>query len=91
MPSALRKELGQASLVVSKGDANYRRLLGDRYWPHTTPLEDILAYRPAPVLTLRVLKANLIAGLQPGQSEAMQRRDPNWLHNGHWGVIQFAH
>jgi hypothetical protein len=40
---------------------------------------------------LRVLKANLVVGLQHGQSEAMQRADPNWLHNGQWGVIQFAH
>jgi predicted aconitase with swiveling domain len=91
MPPHLRQELGKADLIVSKGDANYRRWLGDRYWPHTTPLEDILAYRPAPVLALRVLKSNLVTGLQPGQSEAMDRKDPTWLHDGNWGVIQFVY
>ncbi|MBN1148358.1 MAG: protein-glutamate O-methyltransferase family protein [Anaerolineales bacterium] len=91
MPPALRQDLGQASLVISKGDANYRRFLGDRHWPHTARLEDILVYRPAPMLMLRVLKSNLAAGLPPGQSEAMQRKDLDWLHNGYWGVIQFVH
>jgi hypothetical protein len=91
MPPHLRQELSQAALIISKGDANYRRWLGDRHWPHTTPIEDILVYRPAPLLALRVIKANLIAGLQPGQSEAMDQKDPDWLHDGNWGVIQFAY
>jgi len=91
MPPPLRQELSQAALIISKGDANYRRWLGDRHWPHTTPLEDILVYRPAPLLALRVIKSNLIAGLQPGQSKVMDQKDPNWLHDGNWGVIQFVY
>jgi len=87
----LRQELSKSALIISKGDANYRRWLGDRHWPHTTPTEDILVYRPAPVLALRVIKSNLIAGLRPGQSEAMDQKDPAWLHDGNWGVIQFVY
>lgn len=90
MPATLYRELSGADLIISKGDANYRRWLGDRHWPHTTPLEDILVYRPAPLLALRVLKANLIAGLASGQSEDMDQKDPHWLYNGQWGVIQFV-
>jgi hypothetical protein len=37
---------------------------------------------------LRVLKANLIAGLPAGLPEAMDQSDPEWLYNGNWGVIQ---
>ena len=65
MPVDLRSDLGKSDLLISKGDANYRRWLGDRYWPYTTNLGDILIYSPAPRMTLRVLKANLVAGLDP--------------------------
>jgi predicted aconitase with swiveling domain/uncharacterized protein with ATP-grasp and redox domains len=90
MPKGLYLDLAQADLLVSKGDANYRRWLGDRHWPFTTPFEAVLAYRPAPLLALRVMKSEIVVGLQPGLREQMYRRDPTWLYNGHWGVIQFT-
>lgn len=90
MPAELQAELGEADLVISKGDANYRRWLGDRLWPHTTPIDQILAYFPSPLLIMRVLKANLVAGLEDGLSEKMYNLDPEWLHNGSWGLIQAA-
>ncbi len=89
-PLDLRHELAQADLIISKGDANYRRWLGDRHWPFTTPFSAILAYRPAPLLALRVNKAELIVGLPPGKQEEMDATHPGWLSNGQWGVIQFA-
>ena len=89
-PMDLRRELAQADLIVSKGDANYRRWLGDRHWPFTTPFSAVLAYRPAPLLALRVNKAELIVGLPPGKQEEMDAAHPGWLSNGQWGVIQFA-
>lgn len=37
-PASLRSDLKQNSaLVVVKGDANYRRMLGDRPWPFDAP------------------------------------------------------
>lgn len=90
MPIDLRQELGQADLVISKGDANYRRLLGDRHWPFTTPISDILCYMPAPVAALRTLKSEIAVGLSPDQPEALAAQDPAWLYDGKWGVIQFA-
>jgi hypothetical protein len=41
-------------------------------------------------LALRVCKAELAVGLEPGQAEEMARRDPDWLFNGRWGMIQYA-
>lgn len=76
MPSALRQELAQSSLIISKGDANYRRLLGDRHWPFTTPFEDIVSYLPAPIAALRALKSEVASGLSPGQPESTARQDP---------------
>ncbi|MCP2728198.1 damage-control phosphatase ARMT1 family protein [Limnofasciculus baicalensis] len=90
MPEDLRGELGQSELIFVKGDANYRRLLGDCQWSFTTPFEDIVCYFPAPMVSLRTLKAEIIAGLQENQVEDLNRRDPQWLINGEWGVIQFS-
>ncbi len=90
MTAALRQELAQSDLLISKGDANYRRWLGDRHWDFTAPFASILAYRPAPVLVLRVLKSQIITGLPPGKAEEMDRQEPDWMYNGHWGVIQFS-
>ncbi|MGF1480016.1 MAG: damage-control phosphatase ARMT1 family protein [Cyanophyceae cyanobacterium] len=88
MPDLLRQELAEAALVFIKGDANYRRLLGDRHWPLTTAVAEIAGYFPAPLAALRTLKSEVAAGLQPAQVESLNRKDPEWLTNGQWGVIQ---
>jgi hypothetical protein len=90
MPEHLRQELANASLVVIKGDANYRRLLGDRQWPFTTPFPAIVCYFPTPLLALRTLKSEVVAGLSPTQIKTVTQDDPEWLINGHWGLIQWA-
>jgi hypothetical protein len=72
LPDDLRSELGRMALVIVKGDANYRRLLGDGHWPPTTPFEKVTAYFPVPLVALRTLKAELIVGLQPGEAERLQ-------------------
>jgi len=69
---------------------NYRRLVGDRQWPFTTPFADIVDYFPAPLAALRTLKAELAAGLEPQHAAMAAAVDPAWLTNGRWGVIQFA-
>lgn len=90
MPALIRQELTPSQLVLIKGDANYRRLLGDCHWPFTTPLEDIANGFPAPLVALRTLKSEVVAGLQPEQVEWLHRDDPKWLIDGQWGVIQFV-
>lgn len=89
MPEDLHASLAQSHLIISKGDANYRRWVGDRHWPFTTPLEEVLGYVPAPLLALRVLKAEVVVGLQPGQAEEMFARDAQWMYDGRWGIMQF--
>ncbi|MGE5264285.1 MAG: damage-control phosphatase ARMT1 family protein [Acidobacteriota bacterium] len=90
MPPDLRVDLAPASLVISKGDANYRRLLGDCHWLPATPFDAIVSYFPAPLAALRTLKAELIAGLRPGEAERYRIQDPAWLTNGQRGVVQFS-
>jgi len=90
MPDNLRKLLAEADVVLAKGDANYRRALGDAHWPLTTPLADVVSYFPSPIVFLRTCKAEVIAGLSSAQVQELRQRDPAWLTNGAWGVIQFV-
>jgi uncharacterized protein with ATP-grasp and redox domains len=90
LPLALSSDLAKSNLVIIKGDVNYRRLLDDAHWPHTARMEEIAAYFPAPFVTLRTLKGEIVVGLEPGQAEALAAQDPTWLINGKRGIIQFA-
>ncbi len=89
MPHHLHRELSQSVMVISKGDANYRRLSGDRNWPPTTPFREVLRYFPSPILALRVNKAELALGMSPEQVQTLDDQDPDWMFNGNWAVIQF--
>ncbi len=89
MPDTLRQELALASLVISKGDANYRRILGDRHWSFTTQIGQVVSYFPCPLLLLRTLKSEIAVGLPAGIPEGLSQKDPAWLTDGRWGMIQF--
>jgi Damage-control phosphatase ARMT1-like domain len=74
-----------------KGDANYRRLLGDRKWDFTAPFTDVVGvYFPCPVCALRTLKAELGCGMDADQVEKAKSLDDNWLVNGRFGVVHFG-
>jgi uncharacterized protein with ATP-grasp and redox domains len=88
LPTDLLPTLAAADLVIVKGDANYRRLLGDAHWPYETLFGQITAYFPASLLALRTLKSEIVVGLAEGESARLQAQDPNWLINGTRGVIQ---
>ncbi len=89
MPEDLKATLARVDLVISKGDANYRRLVGDCHWDPTTPFQIAAGYFPTTLVALRTLKAELIVGLKPGEAERFQAQDPAWRVNGKRGVIQF--
>ena len=88
LPPDVREELSASDLVVSKGDANYRRLLGDLKWPLDADFPDIAAYFPAPLVALRTYKSEVGCGLTPDRISSLNRQDPDWMTNGKWGVIQ---
>ncbi|HXX39733.1 MAG TPA: damage-control phosphatase ARMT1 family protein [bacterium] len=88
LPDDLRKEIAASDFVIAKGDANYRRLLGDAHWPPTSDFHRVTAYFPAPFVTLRTLKSELIVGLRPGEAERLAAQDPKWLINGRRAVVQ---
>jgi hypothetical protein len=87
MPAELFDQIGQADLLISKGDANYRRLLGDRHWPIELPFASVVDYLPCAVLALRTLKSEIAVGIDPGLIPAS---DPDWMIDGRWGVVEFS-
>ena len=85
-----QRGLSHARLVIIKGDANYRRLLGDSRWPTTVPVQDAIPYFPAPFVALRTMKSDPIVGLKPGLAEMLDKEDTEWRVNGKRGIIQFV-
>ncbi|GAA3786019.1 damage-control phosphatase ARMT1 family protein [Streptomyces coacervatus] len=89
MPDDLRAELATAALTIVKGDLNYRRLVGDRLWPPTTPFGDLTAYFPGPVAALRTLKSDVITGLAPDTEAALVAAEgQRWRTGGTHALIQ---
>ncbi|XP_046877443.1 damage-control phosphatase ARMT1 [Hypomesus transpacificus] len=79
-----------ADLIIFKGDLNYRKLVGDRDWEHTVPFDRALrGFGPAPLCSLRTLKANVQVGLQHGQGENLSVQEPGWMTSGKYAVVQF--
>eukprot|EP00808_Paulinella_micropora_P013010 g30502.t1 len=67
-PPALKVEMQRADLVILKGDANYRRVVGDHIWPAHTPFATPARRFPlrqhnAALLCLRTLKSDPVVGL----------------------------
>jgi hypothetical protein len=89
LPNDLRSTLTQSSLVINKGDANYRRLIGDCHWDSTASFASATEYFPAPIVAVRTLKSEPIVGLRQDMAEQLRAQDPAWSVNGRFGVIQF--
>ena len=90
MPASLREQLNRARLVIIKGDANYRRAVGDSLWKPQTPFRKVVNYLDAPVLCLRTLKSDPVVGLPAAETaEQLDHIDPDWRVNGKRGLIQF--
>jgi len=84
-------DLSKASLVILKGDLNYRKLTGDLKWDPTTPFSQVTgAFKPTAFVALRASKADVIAGLRPGQAEELTEKEKglSWMTSGKYGLIQ---
>ena len=88
LPPDLTAELSQATLTILKGDLNYRRLVGDRAWPPTTPFAELTAYFPSPVAALRTLKSDVAVGLTPETVAKLDATGTAWRTSGEYALIQ---
>ncbi|MFC7937795.1 damage-control phosphatase ARMT1 family protein [Streptomyces sp. NPDC057387] len=89
MPGDLREDFAAATVTVLKGDLNYRRLVGDRWWPPTTSFADVTAYFPGPVAALRTLKSDVVTGLDAKTEAALEASgERRWRTGGTHALIQ---
>lgn len=90
LPRPLLDLFRAARLVILKGDANYRRAVGDAIWPVATPFPAVMSYFPAPVLVLRTLKSDPVVGLAVEVAQRLDTADSLWRVSGQYGMIQWA-
>lgn len=81
--------LSQSDMIIFKGDLNYRKLVGDLNWsPETLFTHSLQGFKPSSLCTLRTLKADVVVGLNPGQSVETAAVDADWMLTGKYAVIQ---
>jgi len=90
----LFEELASASLVVYKGDLNYRKLVYDGCWSHTTSFKEAMGPlaekqqggKGTRTLALRTCKADVCVGLRPGIVEELPG---DWTRTGKYAVVSY--
>jgi uncharacterized protein with ATP-grasp and redox domains len=90
LPDNLRSEYNEAAVVILKGDANFRRLVGDAHWPYQTSFEQYTrCFWPSQgLISLRTLKSAVAIGIpKEKEEEARRARPADWLTSGMYGVI----
>lgn len=75
------------TLVVVKGDMNYRRLVKDRNYDFFDDIENYVDYIEKPLLVLRSLKSNVLLGVETRRLDGVK---PNWKTSGEYGIIHFV-
>jgi hypothetical protein len=87
-PPHVATALSGATIAIFKGDANYRRVVGDAIWEPTEPFARACGDLRAPLVALRTMKSDPVLGLAAGVAERLAAEDPRWRVEGRRGVIQ---
>lgn len=75
-------------VTVLKGDLNYRRLVGDRYWRGTEDFAGLVEHFPTPVVTLHAVKSEAVVGVPADTLAALDAADPGWRLTGRHAMVQ---
>ncbi|RHZ88063.1 hypothetical protein Glove_26g297 [Diversispora epigaea] len=89
--------LSKSSLIIYKGDLNYRKLVYDCKWSITNtsfkeaigPLASEKDSSP-PLLALRTCKAEVLVGIDESRIPSFDD-EKDWMYSGKYAVIQFHH
>ena len=91
LPNRIQLAFQDATLVISKGDLNYRRATNDAIWPPSTTFLHAIQNFPSPLLALRTLKSDTLVGIAEDlQTRLNDEHGPKWRTSGTYGVAQFA-
>ncbi|KWT63893.1 hypothetical protein ADL21_00630 [Streptomyces albus subsp. albus] len=88
MPESLRQEFASTTVTILKGDLNYRRLIGDRWWEPTVPFAEATSHFPGRIAALRTLKSDAIVGLTTGTLADLNVAEPRWRTSGAHALVQ---
>lgn len=77
--------------MIVKGDANYRRVHGDRHWKATQQTNSITQYFPSSLLLLRTLKSDCLSGVSTTTFNRLNSGvdKDTWRVSGKYGLIQY--
>ncbi|KAI8972554.1 DUF89 domain-containing protein [Trametes punicea] len=83
--------LQDSSLVIFKGDLNFRKLTGDIKWPVSTPFETAIGPIAGsfPILSLRTNKADVIVAVDPQTAERLDKSGEKWRYDGKYALVLF--
>uniref|UniRef100_H2Y6F0 Sugar phosphate phosphatase n=1 Tax=Ciona savignyi TaxID=51511 RepID=H2Y6F0_CIOSA len=85
----LHNILENSKLLIFKGDLNYRKLVSDWNWPHDTSFcKALRGFSPAPLCSLRTLKAPLVVGLTDEDVQSAVKKNCDWMVTGKYAVVQ---
>ena len=87
-PPHIASALASATAVLLKGDANYRRLVGDAPWAPEEPFASAAAFVGTTVVCARTMKSDSVLGLPADLAEKLDATDARWRIDGRRGVIQ---
>ena len=87
-PPRIEKTLANADFLIVKGDANYRRIVGDAIWPSDASFQRIADILPTHTLALRTLKSDALIGLSQEKAAKLDAEDSQWRVNGKRGIAQ---
>jgi len=89
LPEDLQADYAEA-VVVLKGDANYRRLLGDLHWPYDTDFVDYAKswWKGFGLICLRTMKSGVALDITPEEQRRVKELHPeDWLTSGTYGQV----
>ncbi|TBU44588.1 hypothetical protein BD309DRAFT_957998 [Dichomitus squalens] len=87
----LYADLRESSLVIFKGDLNFRKLTGDVQWPPSTPFQTAIGPLAGsfPILSLRTNKADVIVAVDEEVADRLDKSGEKWRYNGKYALVLF--
>lgn len=77
-------------MVILKGDANYRRLLGDLHWPYDTDFATYAAsfWKGKGLISLRTMKSGVALGVEAMQQRRAREESADWPRDDLMSILK---
>ena len=85
IPMYIQKEIKDQDILISKGDANYRRFYEDRDIPIS--FEGAIQVCKQQFV-LRTLKSQILGGTEEQKVKTIAESDESWMINGKYAIIK---